>query len=150
MFNTPHELEDNGALDFDWAIVKLEDPRDYLPNAFLDPDDLSNLIFVSGVANHPPAIETPVFVIVDQNRPLKGMLHPGVSMLGGINGRSSSAVWTMTMGENCTLVKGDSGAMVVDATNGALYGHVIGWNPIGEVLERDANDDTVEEGRVSE
>jgi hypothetical protein len=30
-------------------------------------------------------------------------------------------------------MKGDSGAMVVDATNGTLYGHVIGWSPIGEV-----------------
>jgi hypothetical protein len=101
MFNTPDELYDNGAMDFDWAIVKLEDSRDYLPNAFLDPNDLSNLIFVSGVANYPPASETPVLVIVDQTGPLKGMLHPGVSVLGGINGKSSSAVWTMTMSENC-------------------------------------------------
>ncbi|KAK0616428.1 hypothetical protein B0T14DRAFT_246680 [Immersiella caudata] len=99
MFNTPDELYENNASDFDWAIVKLEDPRDHLPNAFYDPD-LSALTFISGVADCPPAYETPVLVISDQIRPRKGVLHPVITMLGGVNGRAGSPVWTMIMDEN--------------------------------------------------
>ncbi|KAM5380862.1 hypothetical protein ACJZ2D_003386 [Fusarium nematophilum] len=123
---------DEGELDLDWALIKLTDPRDWRPNAFYYPRISSKLIFLSEVARRQPACEKPV-VIITAGIPLRGMLQPGTSMLGGVNGRIPSRMWTVMLSEQNSLKKGDSGSIVVDAENDRIYGHVVGSNPIGEV-----------------
>ncbi|CAH0022772.1 unnamed protein product [Clonostachys rhizophaga] len=133
LFPTPHELDESGELDLDWALIKLVDQQDWRPNAFVYPSISSSPVFLSKVDESQPTQETPVFIITSETTPQRGMLQPGTSLLGGINGRTPSTMWTVVLSEQNSLKRGDSGSIVVDATTNTIYGHVVGSNPIGEI-----------------
>ncbi|KAH7123188.1 hypothetical protein EDB81DRAFT_890882 [Dactylonectria macrodidyma] len=132
LFPTPVELDGSSDLDLDWALIKLLDQKDWRPNAFVYPSVSASPIFLSKVAESQPTQETPVFIITGESIPQRGMLQPGTSLLGGINGITPSTMWTVILSEKNRLKRGDSGSIVVDATTNTIYGHVIGSNPIGE------------------
>jgi hypothetical protein len=89
----PHSHQD---VDLDWALLDLPEPQDWCPNAFLSPDT-QEPVFLSESAEIPDTRETEVFILTDQTLPQRGMLQPGTSMLGGINGNTPSIVWTVIM-----------------------------------------------------
>ncbi|KAJ3545957.1 hypothetical protein NM208_g2256 [Fusarium decemcellulare] len=133
LFPTSQELGRSGELDLDWALIKLVDPQDWRPNAFIHPSFPSNPVYLTKVAESQPTQETPVFIVTREAILQSGFLQPGTSLLGGINGISPSALWTVVLSEQSSLKRGDSGSIVVDATTSTIYGHVVGSNPIGEV-----------------
>jgi len=98
LFPTPRELDESGELDLDWALIKLEDQQDWRPNAFVHPGVSSSPVFLSDVASQ-PAEERQVFIITGETTPQRGILQPGISMLGGINGRTPSTMWTVVLSE---------------------------------------------------
>ncbi|KAH8881805.1 hypothetical protein GQ53DRAFT_848008 [Thozetella sp. PMI_491] len=132
LYPTPRELNESDELDLDWALVRLTDPHDWRPNLLVPSVASSKPVFLSRVAESQPDQETPV-VIITCGTHRKGMIQPGTSVLGAINGRRPSAVWTVVLDNQNKLTRGDSGSIVVDAATGVIYGHVIGSNPIGEV-----------------
>ncbi|KAH8909440.1 hypothetical protein BR93DRAFT_392112 [Coniochaeta sp. PMI_546] len=118
--------------DYDWALIRLTDKMHWRPNAFVSPA-LLRPTFLFRVAELQPMQETRVLVITGRILPLEGVLQPGTSVLGGCSGKTPSTMWTLILDERDGLVKGDSGSLVVDARTHAIYGHVVGSNPIGEV-----------------
>lgn len=94
---TSDELQ-SGDLDFDWALIHLMNPLEWQPNAYINPS-ISSPVFLSKVAESQPTRETPVFIIINAPIPQRGMPQPGFSMLGGINGRIPSTMWTLLLEE---------------------------------------------------
>ncbi|KAF4448819.1 serine/threonine protein kinase [Fusarium austroafricanum] len=132
-FPTTQELQEWDELDMDWAIIKLSDPRDWRPNAIIKSDSSSDPLFLSEVAEIQPDQETPVLVVTSGGKLQKGQLQPGQSVLGGVSGSTPSCFWTLIPCEGSELGMGDSGSVVIDAESHAIYGHVVGANPMGEV-----------------
>ncbi|GAB1314239.1 hypothetical protein MFIFM68171_04449 [Madurella fahalii] len=99
LFPTPDELNESGELDLDWALIKLVDQQDWRPNAFVFPNVSSRPVFLSKVAESQPTRAALVFIITGKATPQRGILLPGTSILGGINGRTPSAVWTVALCE---------------------------------------------------
>lgn len=97
LFPTSDELQ-SGDLDLDWALIHLMNPLEWQPNAYINPS-ISSPVFLSKVAESQPTRETPVFIITNAPIPQRGMLQPGSSMLGGINGRIPSTMWTLLLEE---------------------------------------------------
>ncbi|KAK4163871.1 hypothetical protein QBC43DRAFT_54765 [Cladorrhinum sp. PSN259] len=135
VFLTTAEQLKLGGPDCDWALIKLDDPKDWRPNAFLRVPHINNpaIQFISTVAETFPTRETPVLVITMGDYPAEATLQPGTSFLGGINGDTPSEVHVLILKHVTSLGFGDSGALVVDAETSVIYGHVIGCNPLGEV-----------------
>jgi hypothetical protein len=96
---TPDELDESGELDLDWALIKLVDQQDWRPNAFFYPSVSSSPMFLSQVVKSQPTKETPVLILTGGPTPQRGMLQPGISLLGGINGRTPSRMWTVVLTE---------------------------------------------------
>jgi hypothetical protein len=86
------------GVDLDWALIDLPDRKNWRPNAFLSPDT-GKPVFLRGTAEASQTQETEVFILTGEMPPRRGMLQPGISMLGGINGKSPSMVWTTVMAE---------------------------------------------------
>ncbi|KAF4333055.1 serine threonine kinase [Fusarium beomiforme] len=129
----PEQVGKTTELDLDWALIKLPDPKDFGLNAFFPPTALAEPVVLSEVARVRPKHETPVFIITSGATPQRGFLEPGISLLGGISGKTPSELWTVILCDDCRLKKGDSGSVVVDASSYTVYGHVVGSNPMGEV-----------------
>lgn len=96
IFTTQDELHSAGERDLDWALIKLNHPTDWRPNAFIDPDDDNRAIFPSVICRILPNEAAMVFIL-SNTRTLQGTLQPIVSVLGGINGRTRAEVWTVTL-----------------------------------------------------
>ena len=90
------ELLFHNHMDLDWAIMKLEDPRDWRPNAFTSPECGVHYIgFLSSVSEGLVDQETPVFIIVSPDKSLTGMLQPSVSFQTDMSGVRVSEYWTV-------------------------------------------------------
>lgn len=120
--------------DNDWALVAIDSTEPQLPNAFFDANNMSNPVFFSNTPGSLPAEETPVFILTSNRRPLKGMLQPIPSFLGGITRNVQAEYWTVILSRGAALRSGDSGSIVVGAESPTLvYGHVVASNTIGNV-----------------
>jgi hypothetical protein len=94
----PEEHRPYSGVDLDWALIDLPDRKDWRPNAFVSPDT-GKPIFLWETAEASQTQETEVFILTGEMPPRRGMLQPGTSMLGGINGKRPSMVWTTVMAE---------------------------------------------------
>ncbi|KAI1392527.1 uncharacterized protein F4822DRAFT_425731 [Hypoxylon trugodes] len=74
-----------------------------------------------------------VFIVVSRYVVKRGVLQPSTALLGGINGDRPSEVWCIILNDGEDLTRGDSGSPVVDTNTSAIYGHVIGSNPLGKI-----------------
>jgi hypothetical protein len=99
ILKTENEEEFLKEQDLDWALIKLDNPSDWRPNAFLDPKNGHRVVFTSPVPANLPEVGAWVFIITG-NRILQGTLQPTVSVLGGINGLAVAEVWTITLHAN--------------------------------------------------
>lgn len=99
MFPTALEQHELNELDYDWAIVKLDDPNHWRPNAFtLNVGSPALAVqFFSGVAESFPSQPTAVFIITSAPSAVEGVLQPGVTFLGGINENRPSEVYTIML-----------------------------------------------------
>lgn len=91
-----HDEDDQ---DLDWCLIRLDEFADlaYLRrNAFALPDQ-SNPVFLPKVAEPLPTQESEVFILTSSKPPPRGMIQPGISMLGGINGKRRSMVWNVIL-----------------------------------------------------
>ncbi|KAK2014319.1 hypothetical protein LZ32DRAFT_690596 [Colletotrichum eremochloae] len=122
-----------GELDLDWALIKLEDPSDWRPNAIIDKESETGFIFLTDFMTEYPERETTVVIAPSNGPPVVGTLHSNPAVLGGLNGSVSSTLWIVTIHDNKRLVKGDSGSVVVHAGTNQIFGHVVASNPLGEV-----------------
>ncbi|KAI2611813.1 hypothetical protein GGR54DRAFT_339940 [Hypoxylon sp. NC1633] len=120
-------------LDLDWALVLLDRSDQWRPNVFFNRRTSSHLAFIPPVAAGVPKYDTEVLVILPSRITKHGVIQPTAAFLGGINGNTSSQVWCVKLTGQQVLSHGDSGSMVVDAETFAIYGHVIGSNPLGEI-----------------
>ncbi|KAK3985215.1 hypothetical protein QBC44DRAFT_362480 [Cladorrhinum sp. PSN332] len=120
-------------LDRDWAVIELKDPKDWRPNAVPNPSSDQGIQFISAVAEPFPSSTAPVLIITSGSVPHKGVLQHGITFLGCINGNRPAEVHTVVLNKGEELRRGDSGAMVVDAATKAIYGLVVGSNPLGEI-----------------
>ncbi|KAK4225075.1 hypothetical protein QBC38DRAFT_280471 [Podospora fimiseda] len=133
-FPTGIEQDRLGEFDLDWAIIELNDPKDWRPNAIPDPScGDPRLQFLSTVADSLPSSPVSVLIITSESVPQEGLLQHGVTFLGCINGNRPAAVHTVILKKGQKLRKGDSGALVVNATSKVIYGLVVGANPLGEI-----------------
>ncbi|KAI1404773.1 hypothetical protein F4819DRAFT_82442 [Hypoxylon fuscum] len=124
---------DDHEFDLDWALIRLDQPKQWRPNAFFYPSGASLATVIPPVPAALPRHETEVFVILSSRAIKRGVLQSSKAFLGGINGDQPSQVWSVILIEPQGLTKGDSGALVIDAQTFAIYGHVIGSNPLGEI-----------------
>ncbi|KAK4180179.1 hypothetical protein QBC36DRAFT_320590 [Triangularia setosa] len=127
------ELLESKELDLDWAVISLPDWKYYPLNAYVDPNDSSSPVFLTKIAESQPAEDTPVLIITSVSTPQKGTLKPGIAILGGVNDSVPSELWVVALRNDQSLSHGHSGAIVVDAETNAIYGHVVGLNPLGEI-----------------
>ncbi|KAI1204836.1 uncharacterized protein F4807DRAFT_445236 [Annulohypoxylon truncatum] len=120
-------------LDLDWALIPLDRPIHRRPNAFLNPSNMGKPTFMSPEAARFPDHETEVLLISSPRTIHSGVLQPSWSVLGGINDDRPSRLGSLILENSKGLVRGNSGSLVVDAHTYAIYGHVIGSNPLGEI-----------------
>ncbi|KAK4188570.1 hypothetical protein QBC35DRAFT_451066 [Podospora australis] len=131
-FPLPTEIFQH-ELDLDWALIRVRAPESLRPNAFVNPKNPSVPVFISRIGEFQSDRNTPVYIVTSPSTPQTGILLPGTTFLGSINGSRPSNVWTLSLDENKVVAKGHSGAVVVDATTHEALGHIIGSNPLGQV-----------------
>lgn len=82
--------------DLDWALVKLTYRGHWRPNAYFDPRDPYPWL-LSKIAKYNPGRNTRVLIITSKMLPQEGFIRSGVSILGGINGKAPSEMWTVVL-----------------------------------------------------
>lgn len=85
--------------DLDWALIRLDQPERYRPNAFFSPSDPSAAVFIQPKAARLPHQPVDVFVLVSPRRVKRGVLQPSTAFLGSIEGIRPSTVWTVIMND---------------------------------------------------
>jgi hypothetical protein len=92
-----HTLREDREEDLDWALIRLQDPEHWRPNAYICPSTSPSPVFLTALAETVPTHETPVLIITSRAPPRKGLLQPGTSALGGIRGTMSATLWTLIL-----------------------------------------------------
>ncbi|KAF4955730.1 hypothetical protein FGADI_4301 [Fusarium gaditjirri] len=133
LFPSSQQLQASGEMDLDWALINVTHLDRCCFNTFSPSGSHSESVSLDKVARSRPQSETPVLIVTSGKVPQRGFLQPGISLLGGISGKTPSSVWTVILDDGSSLKKGDSGSVVVDAVSYDVYGHVVGCNPMGEV-----------------
>jgi len=93
--------DDEDEQDLDWCLIDFGNPADFAqlrPNSFAFTDQLNfTPLLTVAEAPPPPARELKVFILTNNESPLRGMIQPGISILGGINGKGRSLVWNVVL-----------------------------------------------------
>lgn len=88
--------------DLDWALIRLRNPEHWRPNAYICPSTSPSPVFLTALAETVPTHETLVLIITSRLPPQKGLLQPGTSALGGIQGTMSATLCTLILcDQNC-------------------------------------------------
>ncbi|UNI16374.1 hypothetical protein JDV02_002810 [Purpureocillium takamizusanense] len=133
----PHqdELGPTSKYDLDWALFKVDGlvGLEHVNQRLVNHTRVPGRGVIRHYARACPTRDTSVFLVTRGAEPLQATLRPGISIIGGINGNKVSPVWTVGPVKGQGLGPGDSGSIVVDATDDSIYGLIIGTNPMDEV-----------------
>ncbi|OAQ83824.1 hypothetical protein VFPBJ_02591 [Purpureocillium lilacinum] len=128
------ELGPPGEHDFDWALFRIEPAGiEHRSPRLVNHTRVPGRSVMTHYAKACPTVDTPVLLVTSDKKPKHGVLRPGTSIVGGINGNEISPVWTIGLADGQGLEAGDSGSIVVDTRDDLIYGLVIGANPIDEI-----------------
>lgn len=139
----------NSHPDLDWLLLELNNPSQWLPNIWLGPD-LGNPISLSSVSIHSPSKNREVLILSSRGPAIHGMLRSIPSHIGGTRSSPTSEVWTVRLEDGngmeemlCLVLiltdvkivirRGDSGSLVIDASDHKVYGQVIASSPLEDV-----------------
>lgn len=99
----PHqeELDPSNNYDFDWALFKIGGlvSGEQLSSRLVNHTRLPGRGVIRHYVNACPTIDTPVLLVTRDKEPKQGMIRPGTSIVGGINGSRVSPVWTVGLAD---------------------------------------------------
>lgn len=138
----------NSHPDLDWLLLELKNPSQWLPNIWSAPD-LGSPISLSSVSSHAPSQNRHVFIISSRGPAINGIIRPIPSYIGGTWSSLTSEVWTVELADadgkksdpvswqnsliETVIRRGDSGSLVIDASDHKVYGQVIATSPLQDV-----------------
>lgn len=94
------ELGPPGEHDFDWALFRIEPAGiEHRSPRLVNHTRVPGRSVMTHYAKACPTVDTPVLLVTSDKKPKHGVLRPGTSIVGGINGNEISPVWTIGLAD---------------------------------------------------